>query len=107
MEITLSKKLRVFAWLLLMDRLNTKDLMQRKNWTIDDGVHCVLCGTHVTESRDHLFFSCPYAAACWTKIRISWDPSIPLSQRIQRAKRLFTGQCFMQIFICAAWNMEG
>jgi hypothetical protein len=31
-------KCRVFAWLLIMDRLNTKDLMSRKHWHIEGGL---------------------------------------------------------------------
>jgi hypothetical protein len=35
-------KLRVFAWLLLQDRLNTKDIMKRKHWHTEEGPACVL-----------------------------------------------------------------
>jgi hypothetical protein len=48
-------KLKFFAWLLIMDRLNTKDLMSRKHWHIEGGVNCVLCTGNVGETRDHLF----------------------------------------------------
>jgi hypothetical protein len=43
-------KLRVFAWLLLMDRLNTKELMQRKNWQIEGGGSFV-CYVHITLNK--------------------------------------------------------
>jgi hypothetical protein len=66
-------KLRVFTWLLSKDRLNTKDLMLRKHWTIDDGPTCVLCSRPDVETRDHLFFQCSFAASCWNCIGISWD----------------------------------
>jgi hypothetical protein len=75
-------KLKVFAWLLLMDRLNTKDIMKRKSWTIESDEYCVLYDTCVLETRDHLFFECPYALACWTNIHINWIQSLPISQRI-------------------------
>jgi hypothetical protein len=57
-------KLKAFVWLLLMDKLNTKDLMLRKNWHIEDGPFCVLCDSQVLETRDHLLFKCPFAARC-------------------------------------------
>jgi hypothetical protein len=98
-------KLRVFAWLLIMDRLNTKDIMNRKNWIINSDNYCVLCHTQELETRDHLFFECSYASACWTKIEIDWDCSLPISQRIQSAKTMFAGPCFMEVFVCAAWNI--
>jgi hypothetical protein len=98
-------KLRVFAWLLMMDRLNTKDLMMRKNWQVDGGTGCVLCNTLELETRDHLFFGCPYAAACWARLHIQWDCSLPISSRFLRARNLFKGPCFMEVFVCAAWNI--
>jgi hypothetical protein len=52
-------KLRVFGWLLLMDRLNTKDLMLSKNWHVDGGISCVLCTANTVETWEHLFFNVP------------------------------------------------
>ena len=98
-------KLRVFAWLLMMDRLNTKDLMQRKNWHVDGGTRCVLGNADVLETSEHLFFLCPFAKSCWEKIGVSWDCSLHVSQRFLMAKNSFTGPCFMEAVICAAWNI--
>lgn len=36
-------KLKVFLWLLLMDRLNTKELLQRKHFNTQGGIKCVTC----------------------------------------------------------------
>ena len=101
----LQPKLRVFAWLLQMDRLNTKDLMARKHWQINGGLSCVLCSLSTRETRDHLFFECAFAAACWNSIGISWDCNQPLSTRFDNAKLLFTDPCFMEIAVCALWNI--
>jgi hypothetical protein len=49
-------KTKVFAWLLLVDRLNTRDLLQRRHWNVTDLYHCELCPMHVHEDRIHLFF---------------------------------------------------
>ena len=98
-------KLKVFAWLLLMDRLNTKDLMNRKHWTIDSGMNCVLCSSAVLETRDHLFFGCSFASLCWNFIGIQWDCSRPISSRIAAAHQLFQGPCFMEVVMCAFWNI--
>jgi hypothetical protein len=92
-------KLRVFSWLLIRDRLNTKDLMSRKNWLIDGGSDCVLCSQHVVGTRYHMFFTCPFALACWNCIGITWDCSKPIS-----ARSLFTSPCFMEIVSSATWN---
>lgn len=42
-------------WLLLNDRLKTWQLLQRKNFFIQDYT-CVMCDQFFVESRDHLFF---------------------------------------------------
>ena len=89
----------------MRDRLNTKDLMIRKHWTIDSGSSCVLCTGHNLETRDHLFFLYPFATAWWDFIGIHWDGSLSISQRFIRAKRDFLGPCFLEIATCAAWNL--
>lgn len=98
-------KLRVFAWLLFLDRLNTKDLMQRKNWQIEGGPHCVLCNLSQLETRDHLFFGCPFASSCWGAVGINWDTTLWPSIRFARAHNAFNKPCFMEIVVCAAWNI--
>lgn len=54
-------KLKVFIWLLLMDRLNTKELLQRKHFNTQGGIMCVTCNSMLTEDSLHLFFTCPFA----------------------------------------------
>jgi hypothetical protein len=98
-------KLRVFAWLLMHDRQNTKELMMRKNWALESGPSCVMCGDDMTESRDHLFFDCSFALRCWSALGIHWDTSQPITERFIRAKQSFTGPCFMEVLVCSAWNI--
>jgi hypothetical protein len=98
-------KLKVFAWLLMMDRLNTKDLMIRKNWILEDGPQCVLCDSHSIETREHMFFHCSFATDCWVRAGIHWDCSLDISSRILQAKSVFSKPCFFEIFTCAAWNI--
>lgn len=47
-------KHKLFFWLLLMDRLNTRNILRRKNRQLDD-YNCVLCNTNTEESCFHLF----------------------------------------------------
>jgi hypothetical protein len=98
-------KLKVFCWLLFHDRLNTLDLMDRKHWHVDAGFNCVLCNSNTRESRDHLFFECPFAQACWTTIGIDWELELPISARILTSKHTFNSPFFMEIIACAAWNI--
>jgi hypothetical protein len=98
-------KLKVFLWLLLIDRLNTYDIMNRKNWNIDSGPECVLCAANVLETRSHLFFECDFARHCWNLIGIQWPVGQNLSNVVCLAKTSFQGPSFMEIFGCAAWNI--
>ena len=98
-------KLKVFLWLLLKDRLNTKDLMVRKHWHVEGGHSCVLCDDDVLETRDQLFFTCPFANRCWDTIHIDFENIGHIHSRILKTKSDFTGPCFMEIFATAAWNI--
>ncbi|XP_013632695.1 PREDICTED: uncharacterized protein LOC106338211 [Brassica oleracea var. oleracea] len=48
------------VWLAIQNRLSTRDRMRK--WGILQG--CVLCGER-DETRDHLFFACPYSYTVW------------------------------------------
>ena len=98
-------KLKVFVWLLIRDRLNTKDMIIRRQWNIEDGPYCVLCNSNILESRDHLFFDCGFARRCWDTINITWDNNPDICVRIATARGVFTVPCFMEIFSCVAWNI--
>lgn len=68
-----SNKLRVFTWLLLMDRLNTRNILKRKNHKIEgNNYNCVLCTSRQEETAMHLFFTCPFAKRCWQLTGIQW-----------------------------------
>jgi hypothetical protein len=62
-------KLRIFAWLLLMDKLNTRNILKRKNFAIQDSNYdCVLCSNNTEETAYHHFFGCPFSKECWQRI---------------------------------------
>lgn len=63
---------KFFFWLLLRDRLNTKNILKRKNMHLDD-YNCVLCDLNCEETCFHLFFECPFRRDCWATIPIVWD----------------------------------
>jgi hypothetical protein len=62
----------VFFWY-LMHRLNTRELLQRRNFLITYDM-CVLWLSPVVETRTHLFFHCTFARACRNYICPNWDP---------------------------------
>ena len=81
----------------MKDRLNTKDLMLRKNWHVEEGPACILCATIYLESR---FRKSSLGGAGY---HLS-DLNFPIPVRITEAKHSFTGPCFMEFFARATWN---
>jgi hypothetical protein len=50
-------RVKFFSWLLLVDRLNTRDLLQRRRWKVTEDTRCVLCPTRAREDRMPLFLN--------------------------------------------------
>lgn len=67
-------KIKVFAWLLFLDRVNTRDLLEKKRCKPPNvPIYCALCTTGIRETRDHLLFQCPFACLGWNSIGFSGD----------------------------------
>src|SRR3954463_3586480 len=61
------RKHKFFFWLLLLDRLNTRNLLKRKCFTLAS-YECVFHGCISEETILHLFWDSPFAKACWPEI---------------------------------------
>ena len=72
-ESKATMKIKVFAWLMLNDRLNTRDLLVRRHWrSPQEDNTCPLCFAHAHEDRDHLFFTCQFSTRVWNYLNIQW-----------------------------------
>jgi hypothetical protein len=98
-------KPKVFVWLLLVDRLNTRDLIDRRHWHLNSGVNCALCGQWERETREHLFFNCSFAIRVWHKLGIIWATDPSMATMFERAKLTFQGPKFIQVATCALWGI--
>src|SRR4051812_27402336 len=67
-------KIKVFGWLLLSDRLNTGNMPKRRHYNIGEVHDCILCGLHIEETLEHLFFECHFSSDCWSHLGLSWPP---------------------------------
>ena len=65
-------RVKFFAWLILVDRLNTRDMLARRNFNVQPNNICVLCSDNCVETIDHLLFDCSFAKQCWAKVGINW-----------------------------------
>lgn len=61
-KLACQKKRKFFFWLVLKDRLSTRELLRRKSISLPD-YNCVLCTHNVEESLHHLLLDCPFAMA--------------------------------------------
>jgi hypothetical protein len=57
-------KHKVFFWLLLKNRLNTRSLLRRRAMPLDSYT-CDNCILQIEETPIHLFFRCNFARRCW------------------------------------------
>jgi hypothetical protein len=95
--------IKFFAWLLLNDRLNTRNILRRRKKFLEEGYNCALCHEEIEETSVHLFFECSAAACRWFALGISWSDSGNTHQRIYLAKHAFPHPFFMDVFMIAAW----
>jgi hypothetical protein len=89
-------------WLLLRDRLSTRNILRRKNRVLDD-YNCPMCNSSVEETSEHLFLSCPFATWCWRFIYVSWDMSVNIFDRIVEGRRSFGKKFFRELLLIACW----
>jgi hypothetical protein len=101
-----SKKIKIFIWLLFRDRINSRSLLRRKNYKIDrDDYSCVLCNLNVEELSYHLIFQCPFNYECWDYLGINWDHSLQFFDTIWKAKQDSHIGLFMEVFSITAWEI--
>nr|GEW80080.1 RNA-directed DNA polymerase, eukaryota [Tanacetum cinerariifolium] len=70
------KKVIVFMWRMLLDRLPNR--LNLSSYGLDiDLISCMVCNGHV-ESNDHIFFTCDMAVAIWNLVRSWIDLPLPI-----------------------------
>lgn len=97
-------KQKLFFWLLLKDRLNTREPLLRKKFHIENA-DCVLCSDGVHESSKHLFFGCSFSKQCWSLVGFAWDLALHVIELIQVGKRKLYQKLFKEIMIIACWSI--
>ena len=96
-------KHKVFFWILLKDRLSTRELLRRKNMDLPS-YDCVLCTQPPTEETlEHLFFKCDFAQACWFSLNLSIDTDDELFITLEHFKHQLGVNFYMEIIILMSW----
>uniref|UniRef100_A0A0A9DUI9 Reverse transcriptase zinc-binding domain-containing protein n=1 Tax=Arundo donax TaxID=35708 RepID=A0A0A9DUI9_ARUDO len=89
-----------------MDRLNTRNILRRKIFNIqDNNYNCILCNSNMEETTFHLFFSCQFSVRVWNYLDIHWDHGLDFFSMMQQAKADRQLSFFMEVFIVAAWHI--
>nr|XP_020181739.1 uncharacterized protein LOC109767397 [Aegilops tauschii subsp. strangulata] len=58
-------KLKIFCWLLMLDRLWCNDRLQRRGWP--NSYFCQFC-VRSLETAEHVFWTCPFTASLWNSL---------------------------------------
>ena len=96
-------KHKVFFWFLLQDRLNTRDLLRRRNKDLPD-YNYVCCPNSIQETLVHLVIHCPFAQNCWASSGLLVGQDDPFVTLIQLKNQLqvpffFPRPCLGTFFI--------
>jgi hypothetical protein len=80
-KICCQEKHKVFFCCFFHNRLNTRAMLQRKRFFLPDYT-CIICNGSALETRDHLFFSCPFAVSCWQYLCPGWVPTLTVGHMV-------------------------
>jgi hypothetical protein len=95
---------KVFLWLLLQDRLNTRGLLRRKNMYLES-YSCELYLLQKEEKLRHLFLRCPFAKNCWLLIGVQAPSWLRPQRAVKHIKRQLKVQFVMELIIIMCWSI--
>lgn len=95
-------KHKVFFWLLLKDRLSTRNILKRKNMNLES-YNCVLCNSGIEETMDHLFLDFQFALNCWGLIGINLQNNIDIFEAINQIKLQSHPVFYLLVAILMCW----
>jgi hypothetical protein len=95
---------KVFFWLLIQDRLSTRNILKRKHMFLQS-YNCVLCNALLEETVEHLFLHCDFAKECWSIIGLAIPFGYEPFQIFDYFRRQLNVQFFMEIIILLCWSI--
>lgn len=95
----------MLLWLLFSDRLNTRDMLDRRHCAKeDDDLTCVVCNGECRETRLHLFSAYP-SIRCRQHLGIEWKHNLEFFPTVVLARLRFGRRGFLEIFFIASWHI--
>ena len=96
-------KHKVFFWLLLHDRLSTRELLKKRNMALPS-YFCVCFNLSVEESLAHLFLHWLFAQGCWSTIGLNVGQS-DLFITLVNLRSQLNVPFFMEVIILMCWGI--
>ena len=97
-------KHKFFFWLLLHDRLNTRNLLRRKTFQLPS-YFCATSECNQEETLVHLFWTCPLAQECWNFVCPNRTVNLSLHEALMDMKIKLKSPFYMEIFIITSWSI--
>jgi hypothetical protein len=94
---------KVFFWLLLKDRLSTRNILWCRNQVIPS-YDCVLCNPRVEETLEHLFLNCNFARSCWASLNLFIPHGDPFEVLVSFRQQLNLS-FFMDVILIMSWSI--
>ena len=95
---------KIFFWMLIHDRVNTRNLLNRKSFHIPS-YNCVLCALDTEETSQHLIWDCPFALGCCDSITTERFRGISIYDEVMNNRVAFPRGVAMEITIMGAWHI--
>jgi hypothetical protein len=98
-------RVKFFCWLVLSDRLNTRNMLKWRQFALSSGYNCLMCTNPLEEMIEHVIFHCPFSYSCWQVLGVSWQASGNRLQILEEGKARWNKPLFMDLFMLASWNI--
>jgi hypothetical protein len=95
-------KHKVFFWLLLKNRLNTRSILRRRAMPLDSFT-CDNCILQIEETSIHLFFRCNFAKRCWLLLGLLSPGATDLLHTLLRIRRRLQVPWRLEAIIIMTW----
>jgi hypothetical protein len=95
---------KFFFWLLIHDRLNTRNLLGRKQMQLQS-YNCATLECQQEETLLHLFWECPFTVKCWDYVCPRRIQGLNTLDSISNIKTQINLPFSMEIIILAAWSI--
>jgi hypothetical protein len=98
-------RVKFFVWLILSDRINTRNMLMRRKFILNSSYQCLMCSNPLEETIEHMLFCCPFSQSYRQAIHITWDTTGDGLHLLEEGKTRWCKPLFMEIALLASWNI--